>query len=446
MSAFQVNSLEKRLHLGLALSLVLLMLVLWLMGSRFLQSMTEDFIASRLEHDAEALLGSLMITPHKFKIRPARINQVYLQPFSGHYFVIRTQQGRETVSRSLWDFKLEIPQLTTGEQRRFHLDGPNGQKLLVRASGFSKQGIELTIAVAEDVTPIAQQRGEFLLNFALLSLVGLALLLFLQHWVVRRSFRRLEPLRQEIKQLAETGGQKISEDVPTEIRPLVQEVNHLLTLLTQRNERSRNALGNLAHALKGPLNLLIRFFDRLSAQEEQGEGEQSAAQARRIQLLIERELKRARMAGMGAPSQRFDPQQDLSDLVAVVKQIHQDRDIEVEQQIEEEQTLFGDREDMFELIGNLLDNAFKWATGQIRITIAGDSMIRILVEDDGEGLSDQQLSALAQRGSRLDESVEGHGLGLSIAMDIAKLYGGGIEFDRSPDLGGLRVTVSISGQ
>ncbi|MCU7812302.1 MAG: hypothetical protein KZQ77_13860, partial [Candidatus Thiodiazotropha sp. (ex Notomyrtea botanica)] len=148
----------------------------------------------------------------------------------------------------------------------------------------------------------------------------------------------------------------------------------------------------------------------------------------------------------GTPSQRFDPHQDLSDLVAVVKQIHQNRDIEIEQQIEEELSLFGDREDMFELIGNLLDNAFKWAAGQIRITIASDSMILIRVEDDGVALSDHQLSALAQRGSRLDESVEGHGLGLSIAMDIAKLYGGGIEFDRSPDLGGLRVTVSLSGQ
>ena len=445
MWVFPINSLEKRLHLGLALSLILLMLLLWLMGSRFLQTMTEDFIASRLEHDAEALLGSLMITPNKFKIRPARINQVYHQPFSGHYFVIRSKQGRETVSRSLWDFKLEIPQLDPGDQQCFHIEGPNGQRLLVRANGYRKQDSELTIGVAEDVTPVERQREQFLLNFALLSLVGLTLLLLLQHWVVRRSFQRLEPLRQEVKALAETGGQQISEEVPTEIRPLVQEVNHLLGLLAQRNERSRNSLGNLAHALKGPLNLLQRYFDRLPSQAPQEEGGQAALQAQRLQLLIERELRRARMAGMGAPSQRFDPHGDMDDLIEVVKQVHQERTVSVERQVDPTLGLFGDREDMFELIGNLLDNAFKWAAGRIRVVITEDSVINITVEDDGEGLTDDQLSLLVHRGSRLDETVDGHGLGLSIAMDIAKLYGGGIIFDRSPDLGGLRVSVSLGG-
>jgi signal transduction histidine kinase len=265
------NSLERRLHIGLALSLILLMLAMWFMGSRFLQNMTEDFIASRLEHDADALLGSLVITPRKTKIRPARINQVYHQPFSGHYYVIRNKEGDEIVSRSLWDFQLEIPLLAPGERQRYHLQGPEGQRLLVRVNGYRKQGLELTIAVAEDVTPIQEQREQFLLNFALLSLVGLVALLLLQHWVVRRAFQRLEPLRQEVKSLAKTGGQKISEEVPSEIQPPAKEVNHLLGLLPQRNERSRNSLGNLAHAMKGPLNLLQRYFDRLKSEGSQAE-------------------------------------------------------------------------------------------------------------------------------------------------------------------------------
>jgi signal transduction histidine kinase len=443
MSVLRTDSLERRLHLGLALSLILLMVVLWLMGSRFLQSMTEDFIASRLEHDAQALLGSLISTPLQLKVRPARINQIYLQPFSGHYYTIKTSDGRELVSRSLWDFKLEFPQLDVGSSRRFHHQGPNGQQLLVWSSGYRKAGVDMTIAVAEDVTPIEAQRARFVLNFALLSLGGLVLLLLLQHWVVRRSFGRLEPLRNEIKQLAESGGERITEDVPAEIKPLVQEVNHLLQLLMQRNERSRNALGNLAHALKGPLNLLARYFHQLPQAARQGEGGLAASQAERIRLLIERELKRARMAGSGTPSQRFDPHQDLPDLVHVVRQIHQERRIEVEQRIQPGMPLFGDREDMFELLGNLLDNACKWAASTVRVKIAGDSEIRLSVEDDGKGLSDDDLSRLTLRGSRLDESVEGYGLGLSIAMDVAKLYGGGIEFDRSPELHGLRVKVSL---
>ncbi len=439
----KINSLERQLHMGLALSLLLLVGVLWLTGSHFLQTMTEDFVASRLSHDAEALLGSLHIKPQRIKVRPARINQIYLQPFSGHYYVIRLKDGRQMTSRSLWDFQLDLPHLASGESRRLHIEGPNGQQLLVWMSGYRKQNLELSIAVAEDVAPIAAMRERFLLNFALLSLGGVVVLLLLQRWVVQRSFQRLEPLRAEIQGLAEGEGQRLNEEVPSEIRPLVREINHLLQLLMQRNERSRNALGNLAHALKGPLNLLGRYFDRLPGEERQAEGGLAADQAERIRLLIERELKRARMAGKGIPSQRFDPVRDMQDLIAVVRQVHQERDINVDLQVASELPLFGDREDMFELIGNLLDNAFKWASSQIRVRVWGDDALHVQVEDDGGGLSDQDLHNMIQRGSRLDESVEGYGLGLSIALDIAKLYGGGIKFDRSPDLGGLRVDIQL---
>jgi signal transduction histidine kinase len=439
----RVNSLERQLNLGLAFSLLILVGILWLTGSSFLQSMTEDFVVSRLQHDAEALLGSLVVSPRQVKVRPGRVNQIYLQPFSGHYYVIRLQDGRQSNSRSLWDFQLQLPELAAGVSQRAYLPGPNGQQLLVWQGGYRKQNVTLSVAVAEDVTPISTMRERFQLNFGLLSLGGLILLLLLQRWVVRRSFRRLEPLRAEIQGLAESGGQGINEEVPVEIRPLVLELNHLLQLMTQRNERSRNALGNLAHALKGPLNLLGRYFDRQPETERQGEGGVAANQAERIRLLIERELKRARMAGKGAPSQRFDPQRDLDDLIAVVRQVHQERNLDVDQQVDSSLPLFGDREDMFELIGNLLDNAFKWANSRIRIRLSGDP-VRIEVEDDGSPLSDQDLQRLAQRGSRLDESVEGHGLGLSIALDIAKLYGGDIRFDCSPDLGGLRVSVSLN--
>jgi signal transduction histidine kinase len=437
------NSLERRLLLGLVLSLLLLFVALWLTGGRFLQTMTEDFVVSRLQHDAEALLASLRIKPHQVKVRPGRVNQIYLQPFSGHYYVIRLQDGRQSISRSLWDFQLELPAVKPGQHERLRLAGPNGQQLLIWVSGYRKQALDLSIAVAEDVAPIAAMRERFLINFALLSLTGLLLLLLLQRWVVRRSFQQLEPLRTEIQSLAERGGQRLNEEVPAEIRPLVKEFNHLLQLLSQRNERSRNALGNLAHALKGPLNLLGRYFDRLSDTQSREENEMAAEQAARIRLLIERELKRARMVGMGNPSQRFDPQQDLQDLVAVVGQIHQERSVSVELRVSPNLSRFGDREDMFELIGNLLDNAFKWARERVRVSISGVDEVEISVEDNGEGLSEEALQRLARRGSRLDESVEGHGLGLSIAMDIAKLYGGGIGFDRSPDLGGMRVSVVL---
>jgi len=441
---FRSQSLERQLHLGLAVSLILLIAILWMAGSRFLQNMTEDFIASRLEHDAEALLGSLMLGPQMLKVRPARINQIYLQPFSGHYFAIRTGDGRETFSRSLWDYRLEFPQLAPGENARASLAGPDDQRLLVLSRGYRKQGIELTVSVAEDVTPIARERERFLVNFAAISVTALVLLLLLQHWVVRRTFRRLEPLREEIQRLAQSGGQHLSEEVPWEIRPLVREVNHLLRLLMQRNERSRNALGNLAHALKGPLNLLTRHFDRLTPRERDAGGREAWLQTERIRQLIERELKRARLAGAGTPSQRFDPHSDLEDLLNVLKQIYRDKGLRIELQAANGLKPFGDREDMLELLGNLLDNACKWAVNRVHCRLSGVTQLVIEIEDDGQGLADDDLQNLTKRGSRLDETVEGHGLGLAIVQDIVKLYDGKITFARSPGLKGLCVKVVLN--
>ncbi|MCU7923652.1 MAG: sensor histidine kinase [Candidatus Thiodiazotropha sp. (ex Dulcina madagascariensis)] len=444
MSVLSVNSLEHRLHIGLAISLVLLMGLLWLFGARSLERLTEDFIASRLEHDGEALLGATILNRPGLKVRPARLNQIYLQPYSGHYYLIRQAGGSEVTSRSLWDFKLQVPSMAVGKRQRLRLAGPEGQQLLVWVTGFRKQGQELTVAVAEDLTPIKKQRDLFLRDFALLALTGLIVLLVVQGMVVRRSFRRLEPLREDVKRLATGHEQLLSEDVPSEMSPLVREVNHLLQLLSKRNQRSRNALGNLAHALKAPLNLLTRFIDRRLAQLDDKEGQQASLQVERIRLLIERELKRARLAGSGTISQRFDAQQDLQDLLSVLKQIYKEKRLTFEAHVASDQKPFGDREDMLELLGNLLDNACKWADSRVRCRIAGSERFELTVEDDGRGLQDEDMARLTQRGGRLDESIEGHGLGLAIVYDAVKLYKGEIDFDRSPELQGLRVTVILN--
>jgi signal transduction histidine kinase len=420
------------------------MVLLWLFGAKSIENLTEDFIASRLEHDSEALLGAIVIEHQQVKVRPVRINQIYRRPYSGHYYVIHNQDGTETTSRSLWDFKLQIPLMPIGENRRLNQLGPENQQLLVYVAGFRKQGRELTIAVAEDLLPIKQQRDLFLRNFALLALLGLIALLLVQGMVVRHSFRRLEPLREDVKRLATGEERQLSEDVPDEMTSLVKEINHLLQLLTSRNKRSRNALGNLAHALKGPMNLLRRYFDTFSVGENNIDRSLAGQQVERLRLLIDRELKRACLAGSGTMSQRFDPQVDLKDLLHVLKQIYRDKQLSVETVVTKDQPPFGDREDMLELLGNLLDNACKWATSRVRCTLTSDHDLQIIIEDDGEGLADEDVSRLTRRGSRLDEEIEGQGLGLAIVSDVVSLYEGELKFDRSPELYGLRVSVILN--
>ncbi len=436
-----MNSLQRRLQWGLALSLILLIAAMWVVGNRSVRTLTEEFIASRLEHDSESVLAALVLRPDTEALRPGRVAEVYRRPLSGHYYLILFPDGRELVSRSLWDHALSLPRLAPGEARRMRLEGPAGQQLLVLVQGLRKQGREFTLAVAEDLTPMREQRDQFKRNFALLAIGGLVLLLLVQGLVVRRSFRRLEPLREDIQRLGQGKTEQLTEDVPTEILPLVQEFNQLLRLLNQQLERSRNALGNLAHALKGPLSILIQYLDRHG--EEREELIQARAQAERIRQLMERELKRARLAGKGVQRRRFDPTEDLPDLIMVLRQLHSERELDLRWQVAEEIRPFGEREDLLELLGNLLDNACKWAKSRVECRITGGEAVRIVLEDDGVGISDQDLARLTERGGRLDETVEGHGLGLAIAKDIVKLYGGTMSFSRSSVLGGLQVEIRL---
>lgn len=438
-----MNSLEQRLQVGISLSLVLLMITLWAVGSFAIKGLTEDFVVSRLEHDAESLLAALVLDAENTRVRWRRINQIYNQPLSGHYYLIHLGEGRELTSRSLWDQTLQAPRLPVGAVSRIHLAGPARQQLLLWAKGYQKDNLEITIAVAEDLSSIQHTRDQFMGYFALLALGGLAILLAVQRLVVHRSFQRLEPVREDIRLLEQGKKDKLSEAVPTEILPLVQELNQLLELMTKRLERSRNALGNLAHALKGPLNLLVHYFDCDKAPDRPEKKVQAEAQVERIRQLMERELKHARLVGRGSHAHLFNPHKELPDLVPVLQQVHRDKSLKIKYRVDKGVPAFADREDMLELLGNLLDNACKWASSSVSCRLSGEEWIQILVEDDGDGLSDSDLERLTQRGTRLDETVGGHGLGLAIAKDIVKLYNGSINFGRSTRLGGLQVQIIL---
>jgi len=437
-----MRSLERTLHMGLVLSLVLLMGCLWVVGNQSVRSLTEDFVVSRLKHDAESLLAAFVPDRIRPRVRQGRISQVYKQPLSGHYYLIRfSDDGTELRSRSLWDHPLAIPELQPGESRRMRASGPSDQRLFIFAKGFRKRGENITLAVAEDMTLIRKRRDSFKRDFGIFALASILALLLLQSVVVRWVLRQLHPVRRDIKQLEQGEAEALSEDVPSEILPLVREFNNLLRLLAKRLERSRNALGNLAHALKGPLNILLQYFDTVEKGGEEVTAREARAQAQRIGELMERELSRAKLAGAGPQSQRFNPAEELSDLTGLLEQLHPELDIEW--RVEDGVSSFGDREDMLELLGNLLDNACKWARSRVICLVQGGAAIELIVADDGKGISDSELDRLAQRGVRLDETIEGHGLGLAIVRNIVELYAGEMVFGRSPELGGLQVLIKF---
>ncbi len=434
-------SLKARMSLGLSASLVLLLGLQYLVVSGAIRETAEGYVASRLRHDTETLLTGLRWQGAEPAIASDAVGTIYRRPYSGHYFHVETAK-KDLRSRSLWDGELPVPPVAVGESRRFHAGGPQDQPLLIRAAAFRKDGREVRISVAEDLSPLRADLRTFQWRYGLVSLAVAAALLGIQWVLVAAGMGPLRRMRREIGLLERGERTALSEDVPAEVRPLAGEVNRLVGVLGQRLERSRNALGNLAHALKTPLTRLFQTADHPGLAGDPELRARVLEPAERIRELIDRELGRARLAG-GSPGQRFDPGREIPALVGTLEQIHAGRGITITSDIPQGKAYFGDREDMLELLGNLLDNACKWASGRVRITIAPGPGLDLAVEDDGPGIPEARRTALTGRGSRLDEAEEGHGLGLAIVRDIVKAYGGRLELGRSDELGGLRVRVVL---
>ena len=438
-----MNSLAQRLHFGLGLSLILLMgLIGWLIYDQN-QRLVDDLVVSRLEHDGEGLLAALQIDADGIAtLAESSISVIYRQPLSGHYFLLIPENGKPLRSRSLWDVELSSDKLAPGEQRVRRIIGPSEQQLLLWAGGYRKGNQNIIIMVAEDLSQLKKRLLENALLLLALTVIFLFLILFIQRRIVRNSFAPMRQLGREIEQLERGDIDQLTETVPLEVQPLVVEVNRLLMVMEQRLDRSRNALGNLAHTLKGPLNLLTQLADHSETPDTLKQELHQHTSA--LQQQIEHELIRARLAGSGNAGQRFNPAEELPALITVLERIYHDKNIKFDYHAPQQNLNNIDRHDLLELLGNVLDNAAKWAKGRVQCSIEQTDKIHIIVEDDGSGVSEEALAMLTQRGHRIDESLPGHGLGLAIVKEIVELYSGTLQLDRSPELGGLRVKVSLS--
>jgi len=444
-----MRSLRQQLLRTLALMLVLVFVTQGFVLYGALAHLSESQTLMHLAHDGDTVLSVLESDPQGgLRLDEQRVESVYRQPGSGQYFLVRVGGAARIASTSLGEFPLDLREPGPGGTLDYDTEGPKGSRLKVLARSAQVHGHPVTVLVAEDMSPAHREIWETGLLSLAVFVPLLALALWLQNMAVTRA---LAPLRQVRAELAELGAgehTRIEGPVPREIRPLVDEINRLLVLLDHRLRQSRMAIGNLAHALKTPLAGLLQAGEAPGVPQalRQTLREQTGA----IHERVERELRRARLAGPGGQGAgaRFNPGVELPTLVRMLRSVHHDKSLAFDVQGPERITPF-DREDMLELLGNLADNACKWARAQVRIRVSeqGDAAdpvrLDILVADDGPGCPDESLANLVQRGIRLDESRSGHGLGLTIVRDIVDLHGGRLVFGRSPHLGGLEVRVEL---
>tara|TARA_R110002167_G_scaffold45323_6_gene136138 strand:+ start:7205 stop:8548 length:1344 start_codon:yes stop_codon:yes gene_type:complete len=433
-------SIEQQIRSGLIISLLVVMSLLAVLADYAVTKLSQDFVTTRLQHDTDNLINALSLSSEgTWQLDPQRLTPVYQRVRSGHYFQVLSA-SQTLRSRSLWDRVPAVDFIAVGQTRQ-RQQFVAEEHWLVWQQGVELQGQPVTLWVVEDIAPFELQWRYFSIIMYAVMLMVVILLVLLQRYLLKRGFSQISAIQEAIRQLQQGEIEALTTQVPREIQPLTQEINYLLKRLEQRITRSRCAMGNLAHELKLYLQHLHLLRDTLP-DKSKPEYDQALLQ---ISQLTERELKRARIAGTPHPGRRFCPTQDLPHMIRLLERIYP----QVKLQLVLEtpampNELPYDRDDMLELIGNLLDNGCKFGATKVRLRLSlTPTVLRIVIEDDGTGVSTQLCQQLTERGTRIDESVAGHGLGLSICQMISDSYLGEMYFSSDPETGLFQVKVKL---
>jgi signal transduction histidine kinase len=419
----------------------------WLLNSLFSQHLERQFYAELRAH-LNQLAGSLEFNADGEAILNRPLSEPrFERPYSGLYWQVDRlgDDGRPTAvgvlrSRSLWDQTLAVPAdlPADGEIHRHRIDGPDGKPLQMieqvqHSLDAPASPMRLMVAADESLLtePLADFRGMLLAALGLLA-AGLVAAAVVQVLVGLSPLKRL---RDELGELREARQTTLQHTYPSEVQPVVDELNAVLARNAEFVERARKEAGNLAHAVKTPLSIMANA----TSGESGPLAELIRAQVNLARQQIDHHLARARAAAAAQlPGRSCRLRPALDGILRVMQRLYVERAIAVRADCPENLVFRGEAQDVQEMLGNLIDNAGKWTAGQILVSASQiGSQLRIDVDDDGPGIAVDQRSTVLQRGQRGDEQAPGSGLGLGIVDDLARLYGGNFELLDAP-LGGLR--------
>lgn len=433
------RSLRARLlRVGLFGGVILSLLAAWLLGEAF-RVIAERGQMRILEQELAGIVGRLEARPDgSLGMRDRPGDPDYERVFSGRYWQAG-EDGSGYTSRSLWDHRTAFAGPADKRASVERIDGPSGQRLVVLRQQVQVPRVRLPVDVwvGLDEAPLHEDvrsfRGLTLVATALLFLL-LATLLTVQ---VRLGLRPLKRLASEVEQVRRGERARIGrEGLPAELQPLVGHLDELLEHHERSVQRARHAAADLAHALKTPLAALDAAAQRPGPELARTVLEQSA----RMQAAVARQLQ----AGMARDFRaRCQVAPTAEALIELMRRAYGERALSLSLQVPPSLRAPCAEEDLQEILGNLLDNACKWAQGAVSLSAGQDDAgIWLQVEDDGPGLSAEAADAARRRGVRLDEQVPGSGLGLAIVEDIVEALHGRLRLARST-LGGLRARVEL---
>ncbi len=454
------NSLATRLFFSASSWVVVILTITGFVLSSVYKNATERAFDRRLNLYLRTLIAEVA-TPDEPPDRQFQSlgEPLFELPLSGWYWQItRTDSDKPDVraSRSLWDKKLPKlgdtgVELSAAGTRVAYVDGPEGQSLRMveRPVDLGVDG-KFLVGVAGDASEIFDETRSFDYylggTFTALGIVLLLTTIF----QVRFGLAPLNRISESIADIRSGRAERLEGEFPVEIAPLARETNALIDANREIVERARTHVGNLAHAIKTPLSVIV---NEASAHAADPFADKVLEQADVMRDQVAHHLERARIAArvtiVGTVTEVAPA---LEALKRTMEKIHRDRGITIEVRADPKARFRGERQDLEEMAGNLVDNACKWAASRVFIEVLAEGppepgagpRLRIIVDDDGRGLSADERAKVSRRGQRLDESKPGSGLGLSIVTDLAALYGGNLSLGNAP-IGGLRAELVLPG-
>jgi signal transduction histidine kinase len=454
----RANSLALRLFLSATAWAVVILLITGVILSSLYRQSAERAFDRRLGVYLRTLVADVASPDEAADKFPQSLGEPLFElPLSGWYWqVTRADPGKTDVraSRSLWDGGLPHLQdlgiaASVNGSREGYVAGPEDQRLRLveRNIDLGDDGHYL-VAVAGDAAEIAEETRSFdqalVVTFSILA----AVLLLTTMFQVRFGLAPLKRISDSLAAIRSGSAERLAGKFPEEIAPLARETNALIDANKEIVERARTHVGNLAHALKTPLSVMV---NEAAARGRDPFALKVLEQADIMRDQVARHLERARLAA------RLTVVGSVTDVAAVVtalartmEKIHREKNIAIEVHADEQARFRGERPDLEEMAGNLVDNACKWASSRVMIEVvterpdpaSASHIVRIVVDDDGRGLSPSEREQVAKRGRRLDETKPGSGLGLSIVVELAGLYGGGLTLGTAP-IGGLRAELVL---
>lgn len=443
-----MRSLNARLTLSAGLVLAVFVAASAFALERAFRDSARSSREERLLGQVYLLMAAADVDAHgKLTLSSGPLDPRFDLPGSGLYGAIVDSAGNP-VWRSRSALSVEAPyasQRPAGSQRFEQIDQGPGYFLQSFGVSWSTGGgsFPFTFSVAEDLKGYHEQLS--LYRRSLWSWLGaMAVLLLGAQWLTLRW--GLSPLRRvadELTRLEQGGQEQIAGTYPTEVERLTDNLNTLLVHERARQKRYRDALADLAHSLKTPLALVRSALSRARAEPELAQALEE--QVEHMDRIVGYHLQRAAASGRSGMLAPLPIRPAVERMVKALSKVYADKRVEAEIAIDERLRFRGDEGDLTEMLGNVLDNAFKWSRGKVRVSaMLGDGRLALTTEDDGAGLAEADAQRVLQRGVRADQATPGHGIGLAVTRDIVEAYDGRVIIERSA-LGGAAVTLMLPG-